>query len=377
MLARVSNLVWKEGIQFVRYRLLLVFVLAFPVMNLMSAAGSIGEGIRHIPTVIYDQDQSPASRRLVAVLRNSDSFDPDYYATSRAELERLLDQGTAKVGLFIPRDFGVDLQRGGQGATAQVMLDGTETATALLAQAYLEEVAYVVAYQVLGQELVIGASSLESLLQVEARPRAWFNENLRKEIPDLPDELADSLAILSVFLPALLIVRERQRGTLERLFVTPMRPIELIVGKSLLAFLVTYLGFLGMLALNVFYFRIPMRGSLALFLVLTAYYILVEMGCGLFISSVARTQGQSLMAAYIVAVVEVIFSGRVLPMQYMPRAAQVASLLMPNRHYTAILRGVMLKGAVLSDMWPQVVGLAILGVALYALAAVRLRKRLD
>lgn len=377
MFDRIWNLVWKEAIQFLRYRLLLIFVLAFPVLNLMSTAGSIGEGIRHIPTAVYDQDCSSVSRRLVTMLRNSCYFDPDYHVSSRAELEQLLKKGTAKVGLVIPQDFGAKLKVEGQGATAQVLLDGTETTTALLAQAYLEETAYEYVQRTLGPESAGGVMTIGELEQVEARPQAWFNEDLRKEILDLPDELADSLVLLAVFLPALLIARERERGTLEQLFVTPMRPIELIVGKSLLAFLITYLGFLGMLALNVLHFQIPLRGSPALFMILTGYYIFVEMGWGLLISTIAKTQGQSLMGGYIVGVVEVIFSGRVVPAEYMPRAAQLASLLMPNRHYTAIVQGIMLKGSTLADLWPQVMALGILGVILYALAANRLEKGLD
>jgi ABC-2 type transport system permease protein len=310
-------------------------------------------------------------------LRNSRYFDPDYHVNSRAELEQLLKKGTAKVGLVIPSNFGTKLKVEAQGATAQVLLDGTETATALLAQAYLEETAYEYVQRTPGQETAGGVMAIGELEQVEARPQAWFNEDLRNEVLDLPDELADSLALLAIFLPALLIARERERGTLEQLFVTPMRPIELIIGKSLLAFLITYLGFLGMLALNVFHFQIPLRGSLALLMILTGYYILAEMGWGLLVSTIAKTQGQSLLGGYIVGIVEVILSGRVLPVGYMPRAAQVLSLLMPSRHYTTIVRGIMLKSSTLGDLWPQVAILGVLGVLLYALAAKRLRKGLD
>jgi ABC-2 type transport system permease protein len=375
MLGRIWNLVWKEALQLLRYRLLLVFVLAFPVWNLLSVAGSVSRGIMHIPTAVYDQDHSSASRRLVAMLGNSRHFDPDYYVNSRAELEQLLEQGTVKVGLFIPPDFGADVK--GQGATAQVLLDGTETTTALLAQAYLEGAAYEYVQWMLSRESAAGAVIIEELEQVEAHPRVWFNEDLRRETFQLPAEMAGSVALLSILLPALTIVREREMGTLEQLFVTPMRPIELIIGKSLLALIVTYLSFLGMLALNVFHFRVPLRGSLALMMVLTGYYIFVEMGWGLLISVMARTQGQGLLGAFFLVILEVILSGQILPVEYMPRAVRVVSHLMPNKHYTAIVRGIMLKGSGLADLWPQVVALGILGAILYTLAATRLRKRLE
>jgi ABC-2 type transport system permease protein len=377
MFRRIGNMLWKEGLQFLRYRLLLIFILGFPIFNLVSAAGSIGEGIVHIPTAVCDQDFSADSRRLVRMLRNSRYFDPDYHVGSQAELERLLETGEVKVGLFVPQDFGSKLTAEDQGATAQVLLDGTETITALLAQAYLEETAYEYVQRTLDWGPAAGVVATGELERVDARSRAWFNEDLGEKTLDLPDELADSLVLLAVFVPALLITREREAGTLEHLFVTPVRSIEMIIGKGLLAFVVAYFGFVGMLALLVFYFQIPFQGSLALLMALTAYYILVEMGWGLLISTVARTQGQSLMGAYILCVVEIILSGRVLPVSYMPRITQAMSLAMPNRHYTAILRGIMFKDYALTDLWPQLVSLAVLGIVLYTVAALRLQKRLD
>ena len=377
MWGRIWNLIWKEAIQFWRYRLLLVFVLVFPVWNLTSVAGSIAEGITHIPTAVYDLDHSPDSRRLVGMLRNSRHFDPDYYAGSRAELVRLLERGIVRVGLVIPPDFGAGLSAEGQGSTVQVLLDGSEITTSLLAQAYLDGMSYEYVQRTVGEGSGELAVVIEDLEQVEARSRVWFNEGLRTENFQLPAEMAGALAMLAVFLPAVAIVREREVGTLEQLFVTPMRPIELVVGKSLLALVIAYLGFLGMLALNVLHFHVPLRGSLGLLMVLTGYYIFVELGWGLLISVVAKTQGQGLVGAFFLVVLEVILSGQILPVEFMPRAVQAASYLMPNRHYTAIVRAIMLKGAGLADLWPQVVALGVLGAILYTVAAVRLRKRLD
>ena len=375
MFGRIWVLVWKEAIQFLRHRLLLVFVLGFPIWNLMSVANMVSRGIMHIPTAVCDQDHSQASRRLVATLRNSRIFDPDYYASSQAELERMLERGTVRVGLVIPRNFGADVK--GQGATIQVLLDGSETTTALVAGAYLERMGYEYVQRTLGEELARGPVVIGELEQVKTRSRVWFNEDLRREVFQLPAEMAGAVALLAVLLPAVAIVREREAGTLEQLFVTPIRPIELIVGKSLLTLIITYLAFLGMLALNVLHFQVGLRGSLALLMILTGYYIFVEMGWGLLISAVARTQGQGFLGAFFVVILEVILSGQVLPVEHMPRVVQTIAYLAPNKHYTAIVRDIMLRGSTLADLWPQVVALGVLGVILYALAATRLRKRLD
>lgn len=374
MIGRIVNLLWKELVQFLRYRLLLVFVLVFPVWNLTSVAGSIAEGIMHIPTAVYDQDRSPDSRRLVEMLSNSRHFDVVRYASTRTELAQLLERGTARVGVIIPRGFGAGLE--GDGAVVQVLLDGTEIATSLLAQAYLEAMSYRYTRQMMGEELQL-AVAVGDLEQLETRSRIWFNEGLRTENFQLPAEMAGGVALLAVFLPAVAIVREREGGTLEQLFVTPLRPVELIVGKSLLALIITYLAFLGMLALNVYHFEVPLRGSLVLLMVLTGYYIFVELGWGLLISVIARTQGQGLLVAFFLVMLEVILSGQILPVEFMPRPVQVVSYLAPNKHYTAIVRAVMLKGVGLSDLWPQVIALGVLGIVLYTVAAFRLRKRLD
>jgi ABC-2 type transport system permease protein len=377
MVGRIANMVWKEAIQLSRYRLLLLFVLLFPVWNLTSMADVISQGFMHIPTAVYDQDYSPASRRLVATLRNSRRFDIDYFVNSQAELEQLLERGTVKAGLVIPHDFGIKLGWEDEGATAQVLLDGTETTTALIAQAYLEGAAYETMQRMLSEEASGQAIGVESLEQVEARTRVWFNEGLRNENFHLPAEMAGTIAILAILLPAVAVVREREMGTLEQLFVTPMRPIELIVGKSLLAVIVAYLGFLGMLAMNILYYRIPMRGSLALLMILTAYYIFIEMGWGLIISVVARTQGQAFLGAFFLVILNLILSGHILPVENMPQAVQIVSHLVANKHYNVIMQSIMLKGTTLADLWPQVAMLAVLGVALYTLAAASLRKQLE
>jgi ABC-2 type transport system permease protein len=372
MFSRIWNLVWKEAIQFWRYKLILAFVLIFPVWNLTSVADMVSRGIMHIPTAVYDQDQSQASRDLVMMLQNSDVFDTEYYVGSMDDLAQKLEVGTAKVGLVIPRNFGGDLVDVRQ-TNVQVFLDGSETTTALIAQAYLEGLAYEYAGQAL-DEKPTGLAAMDYLVGVEARARVWFNEDMRREVFQLPAEMAGGIALLAILLPAVAIIKEREAGTLEQLFVSPIRSIELITGKGLLALIITFLVFVEMLALNVWHFQVPMRGSLVLLLVLTGYYISIEMGWGLLISAVARTQGQGFLGAFLIAVSEIILSGQILPVEYMPQAAQIASYLMPNRHYTAMVREIMLKGASLADLWPQVVVLGVLGVILYTLAVNRLRR---
>ncbi|HEY72795.1 MAG: hypothetical protein B6I35_07335 [Anaerolineaceae bacterium 4572_32.2] len=371
MFNRIWNMVWKEALQFGRYKLLLVFILVFPALNMLGVAEAVAVEIAHIPTAVYDQDRSSSSRRLASMLRASHLFDPDYYVSSQAEMEQLLKQGTVKVGLIIPPDFGADLV-GERGTTVQVLQDGSETLTAMLAKAYLEGASFVYA-----QRMVGGGSAGVKLATVDPRSRVWFNEDLRKENFQLPAEMTAAVAMLAVFLPAVAIVRERESGTLEQLFVTPMRSIELILSKGLVAAVIAFVGFIEALAVIALHLRVPLRGSLALLMVLGAFYVLVELGWGLVISAVVRTQGQAFLAAYFWLILESILSGQILPVENMPRAVQWAAQLVPNTHFTVIVRGIMLKGSSLADLWPRVAALGVVGVVLYVLAATRLRKRLD
>ncbi len=374
MITRIWNLVWKEALQFWRYKLLLVFLLVFPALNMFGAAEAVSAEIMHIPTAVYDQDRSQHSRDLVNMLRGSRLFDPDIYVNSQAEIEQLLEEGTVKIGLVIPPDFGADLL-GGHGATVQVLQDGTETLTALMSGAYLEAASYVYARR-LGGHTAVSVSTGQIEL-VDPRSRIWFNEELRKENFQIPAEMAAAVAWLATLLPAVAIVRERERGTLEQLFVTPIRSIELIVGKATLAAAITFLGFLEALAVSTLYLQVPLRGALSLLLILGAFYIFVEMGWGLVISAIVKTQGQAFLASLFWLLLESILSGQILPVENMPRTVQAVAQLMPSTHFSAITRSIMLRGSALADLWPQVIALVILGLVLYALAAARLRKRLD
>ena len=263
----------------------------------------------------------------------------------------------------------------GRETAIQVLLDASEPGAASQANAYLERAGLLYAQDLSGGGG--GNASIRITTHVELRTRIWFNEAMREEVFRLPGALASGLATLAIFLPAAMIVRERESGTLEQLFVTPIRSLEIIVGKATLAMVITYIAFLGMLALTVFHHKVPMRGSTALLMVLAVFYIFVEMGIALIVSVVARTQSQALMVAFFWSLLERILSGQILPVENMPRAAQLVAQLAPLTHFTAIVRDVMLKSAGLADLWTEIVALALLGIAFYTLAASRLQKRLD
>jgi ABC-2 type transport system permease protein len=367
------TMVWKEAVQFWRYKMLLIFAVLIPVVQLQGVARLSGRRTMELPMAVYDADRSSSSRQLIEMLTISDLFEVETHVESAADVERLLERGEVRAGLIIPPAFQSRLARA-EGARVQMLLDGSEPAAASRANAYLESAAPLYAQRL--SDALVGPG-LTISTTIEPRSRVWFNEEMREEAFRLPGSLASSVAMLAIFLTAAVIVKERETGTLEQLFVTPMQPFELIVSKGSLALVITYVGFLEMLALCVFHYDIPMRGSVTLLMGLTVFYIFVEMGLGLIISVIAQTQGQALLAAFFWSLLERILSGQILPVENMPRPAQVAAQLAPLTHFTAIVRKIMLKGSGLTDLGTELLALTLLGIGLYAIATRRLTKTVE
>ena len=368
MLGRVANLLVKELIQLVRDRMLLAVVLLIPVTQMSLLAQAASAGIRHLPTAVCDLDQSPESRALVTALRNSERFNPNVYVTNPEDLDILLDAGVVEASLLILPGFAEHLDRADSEAYVWFAVDGSNAITAGIALSHGEAI-----INRFLAEHTRRRGGREQPPLIEAEPRVWFNPDLRSENFYIPGEIGAILSFVIIALTAITIVRERELGTLEQLMVTPLRPIELIIGKAIPALLATYVELLGMVAIALTVFRVPIRGSLPLFLTLAAFYIAVEMGWGLLISTVASTQGQALMAAFFLDALDVILSGYLLPLEHMPELAQKISYLIPLRYYVIIARGIFLRGADFSMLWPEVLALCLLGIALYTLSALRLR----
>lgn len=372
MLARIANLVLKEIVQLRRDRTLLAAALLVPLaqMTLLGYAGAAG--IRNLPTAVYDLDHSPASRRFIATLQNSPTFNLTTFANSDAMVGRLLDTGTVQAVFVIPQGFSAQLSRPDGHAQVQLLLDGTNTLVAGMAQSDASAIVSHFLARERRQSLEVAGPAVAASV-LEAEPRVWFNPGLRTANFYIPAQLGAILSFLIIVLSAISIVRERELGTLEQLLVTPLRSVELLVGKAVPALLATYVEFIGLLLIALFWFWVPCHGSLGAFMGFCAFYMVVEMGWGLLISSISATQGQALMAAFFLNSLSMILSGYILPTEYMPRAAQLASHFLPLRYFVIVARGVFLRGSALSQFGPQLASLALLGLALYSLGTWRLR----
>ncbi len=375
MLTRIWALAVKELIQLWRDKLILLFIFLGPATELSLVAWSTSGDIDHIPTAVVDRDRSAASRALVQALENTDTFDATHYPLDESAAAALVDAGRALVAVVIPPGFQAQLSMLDKPAQLQVILDGADPSAARVAEMGAEGTVAAFAQQVALERYGHVVAQWGQVIDVDTR--VWFNEELKASNYEVPSELGFMLVGVALMLASLGIARERELGTLEQLMVTPLRTTELIFGKALPVLILSYLSFLIMLSLVVFVFRVPMRGSWSLLLVIAFFYLLIEMVWGLLISAVSKTQAQALLLAFTLMMVEVVFSGFAFPVENMPWLLQRVANFVPIKHWLLILRGILLKGAGASIFWRELLSLAGLGLMINVITVFFLRRRLE
>jgi len=376
MFHRIWHLVTKELIHLRRDILLVSFLVLGPVSELVFIAWATSADIEHLPTAVVDHDRTEASRALVLALENSETFDADYYPASERELRTLIDAGTVAIGVLIPSGFAETLAAPSSDLPqVQVILDGSDPMAARTAE--MSALGVISSY---GQERALqrwGGMTGELGEVIRTEVRVWFNEELSGANYTVPSEMGFMLEMVALMVAAISIARERELGTFEQLMVTPLRPWELIIGKAIPAVVISYIDFLLMLGITIFIFGVPMKGSLALLLVLALFYIFVALGWGLLISGFSHTQLQALLLVMVWAMVGMVFSGYAFPVDTMPPLMQMVANLVPIKHWLLIMRDIMLKGAGINMFWKELVALAVLGIVINGVTLTILRKRLD
>ena len=368
MLFRIWNLIRKEFIQLFRDRLLAPFVLLGPLSELLMIAWSTSQGIDHLPTAVLDLDLSPASRALVTAMENAETFDP-YYVSSLDDITSDITTGRAMAAWVIPAGFQADLLDVNTGSTpVELIVDGADVMAAQTAAVVGQGVAAS-----FGQDMVM--LPMDTAVPLEMSLRVWFNEEMKESNYMIPSELGFIAAAIAAMVASMMIARERELGTLEQLMVTPISSFELVVGKSTLAIALGYTEFLLMLGMVVWLFDVPMRGSLPLLMVMALVYMLVELGWGLMVSAVAKTQMQALLIAFAVIMVMVIFSGYAFPVETMPPFMQIIANIFPLKHWLIIFRSILLKGAGIEVFWRELLAILGLGVVIYSGTIVLLRRK--
>jgi ABC-2 type transport system permease protein len=373
MAYRLFCMIRKELLELWQDPKMLRVVLVAPVVQLALLGYAATTDVRNVPIVVVDADRSAPSRELVARFERSRYFTVEYEAGSTNGIDDFLESGKAWMALSIPRGYG-DRVAGGIPATVQVVADGTDSNSTTVALGYATSL--VSSY---GAELAAlsGRSTVVPAGGIEAQLRIWFNPELESRDFMIPGVLALLLLVISATLAAMALVREKERGTLEQLNVTPLGRVELIAGKLLPFAAICMVDVALVVAVAVFWFQVPFHGSVALLFGVSLVYLVGTLGLGLFVSTISQTQQQAMMTAVFFFIMPMIFlSGFVFPIENMPAAIQPVTYLIPLRYYLEIVRGIFLKGIGLETLWPQALSLLGWGVAILALAVARSTKRL-
>jgi ABC-2 type transport system permease protein len=368
---RLRHLFRKELIELGRDPRLFGIVIIAPIVQLTLLAYAATTDVRDVPVIVMDEDGSSQSRDLVERFDASANFTIVGAATSPLQVQNALDTRAAWMALTIPHDYG-ERVREGSPTTVQVVADGTDANSTNVALGYAG--ALVSAY---AAELAASSGRGTPGAAISAEVRVWFNPQLESRFFMIPGIVALLLLMVTTNLSSMAIVREREVGTLEQLSVTPIARWELIAGK-----LLPY-GFIGMLdvalvlVVSIYWFEVPLRGSLALLFGMCGIYLLSTLGLGLFVSTISRTQQQAMMTASFFFMIPMVFlSGFVFPIENMPDIVQPVTYLVPLRYFLIILRGIFLKGVGLETLWPQALALLAWGTVVLTLATLRSSKRL-
>jgi ABC-2 type transport system permease protein len=375
---RIRHLIRKEFIQMRRDKRTVGVILIAPLFQLVIFGYAVTTDIHHIATAVVDQDHTRQSRELAERFHTAGYFDLRYYPDSPDGLTPLLDSGQAQMALWIPRDFSKKVLRG-ESAPVQVIVDGSDSTTAGIILGYAQGVfgRYAAEAQAERLPLLLPGTRALSLPAIEAVPRVWYNPDLRSVNFMVPGVLCTLLMVVTMILTSLAIVREREIGTLEQLIVTPLRPGEMMIGKSVPFLCVGLVDVALIVLLARFWFQVPILGSVPLLLGLTVLYVAANLGIGLFISTVSHTQQQASLTSFFIMLPSILLSGFIFPIANMPRVIQYLTYLIPLRYYLSIVRGIFLKGSGITILWPQAVVLAVLATVILTLSAWRFSKRLS
>jgi ribosome-dependent ATPase len=360
----------------------LFFAFIVPVFQLTIFGYAINTTIEDIATVVYNLDERQDSRELVAAFENSRKFKIVEQVFSEAQFARAMASGRAKVGIKIPPDYTESLLRGRQ-ATVQVLIDGSDSqvaTTALNSAALLglnRSLARGFAYAEARQAAVARDPAGRLALPVDIRPRLLYNPDLESAHFFVPGLIGIIMQLVTLFLTSFAIVRERELGTLEQLFVTPVGRAGLMLGKLIPYALIGFVETLIVLAVMVFAFGVPIQGDLVLLLVLSVLFLFTALGLGLLVSTVARTQLQAIQIAFIIMLPSILLSGFVFPREAMPTPMYLLSFAIPVTYFIEILRGIILRSASIVDLVPHICGLVICCAAALTLSIARFRKQLD
>ncbi|HXF06787.1 MAG TPA: ABC transporter permease [Blastocatellia bacterium] len=385
MWGRIREIMRKEFRQVLREPRMRVLLFLPPLIQLTLFGYAVNLDVERGRIAWMDLDRTPTSRELRAVLEGSRHFQIVATPQSDADVHQLLDRGRVQAVIRVLPGFARDIQRG-KVATIQILVDGTNSNTAAILSGYLQEALSDYAARLLVEQqrrrlvaatLAAGTPLYRTVPAIGLRSRVWFNPELKSRNYFVPGVVVNIIAIITLVLTAMAIVREKEIGTMEQLLVTPIRPVELILGKTLPFAVVGLIEVILVTTAALAIFHIPFRGSGLLLLGCSILFLFTTLGMGLFISTVSRTQQQAMMSSFFFFAPAFMLSGFAFPIRNMPEIVQYLTYLNPVRYFIEIVRGIFLKGTGITILWPQMVALGAFGVLILTASVLRFHRRLD
>ncbi|HTE55996.1 MAG TPA: ABC transporter permease [Kofleriaceae bacterium] len=368
---RLTVIAWKELLQLRRDRLTMAMMVALPFMQLVLFGYAINTDVRHMPTVVYDQDQSAASRDLARSMEATGFYDLLGQVSGYDEIARAMRSNRARVALVIPPRYAADLAAG-RTAQVQLVVDGSDPQTVASATNTAASLVGARAAELVAARVGQGGAPVP----IQLEPNTWYNPDLRTAVFIVPGLVGVILTMTMVMLTSMGIARERERGTLEQLIVSPVRNIELMVGKILPYVVAGYVQMTIILVAAHFLFDVPMVGSLAVLYALAFVFIAANLALGLFFSTLARSQQQAMQMSFFFFLPNILLSGFMFPFEGMPVPAQWLAQAMPLTHFLRIVRGIVLKGSGVADLSVDFLALVGIFAVLVGLSSLRFRKKL-
>ena len=369
MLERIKRILIKEFLQTLRDPRMRAVLIAVPVLQSVIFGYAVTTDVKNVPIAVLDQDNTPQSRDFLSRFSGSGYFRIRQRVSAASEIRDLLDREIVKATIEIKSGFG-DQIAARRTVAVQMILDGTDSNTAGIVLNYAAGI-------VRRYNLEIARKQTSEPLLVELRTRAWFNENLISRNFYVPGVIALLLALVTLMLSSMAIVREKEIGTMEQIIVTPITKLEFILGKTVPFALIGFIDVFIITAICLYWFEVPIRGSFLLLLLSAALYLMSTLGIGLLISTLSSTQQQAMMSAFFVFFPAVLLSGFIFPIANMPQWIQWLTYFNPLRYILVIIRGIFLKGIGIQILWPEIISLAVLGISLLWLASRRFQKTLS
>ncbi len=364
------RVILKEFLQLRRDRQMIPVLLIGPIVQLLALGYAANMDVTDIPLLLVDQDRTAASRDLAERFTGSGYFRLVGAEETARGIEPWLVEGQAQVALVIPRGYGDDLEAG-RAPGLQVIADGSDSNSAILGLGYASRI-------IAGRAAERLRGAMGRTGGIDLVPRVWYNPDLKSRWFFVPAILAMTLMLVTMILPSMAVVREKEIGTLEQIIVTPIRSWQLIMGKLVPFALIGLVNLLAVSSLVILLFGVPLRGRLITLLLMSLPFLLTTLGLGLLVSTLVANQQQAMMTSIFLVMIPMIYlSGLIFPIENMPRVIQIFTFVVPLRYYNNVIRGVFLKGSGFAVLWPEMLVLWAFGLSALLLASLRFRKRLD